>query len=187
MRPEARRRPLSLFTTPASKGGDVSMSTRQLRARELKLSSRAPSVSSRALYALLALSLSCEGSPAKSASKSPADSAAFTDDFGNTVTFDSIPKRIVSLNPTTTEILFAIGAGPRLVGRTRWDSWPDSARFVPNVGDAMRPNVEAILATHPDLVVFYASNDNRPAEASLRKAHIKTVAFRIDSIEQFKR
>jgi iron complex transport system substrate-binding protein len=143
---------------------------------------------SRALYVLVGLSLACEGSGVKSVSKSPVDSAASPkDDFGNTITFDSTPKRIVSLNPTTTEILFAIGAGSRLVGRTKWDSWPDSARFVPNVGDAMRPNVEAILNTHPDLVVFYASNDNRPAEASLRKSGIRTVAFRTDSIAQFDR
>jgi iron complex transport system substrate-binding protein len=137
--------------------------------------------------AFLAVFSACS---AKSASKSPVDSAAaqtFRDDFGNTITVDSTPRRIVSLNPTTTEILFAIGAGPRLVGRTKWDSWPDSVRFVPSVGDAMRPNVEAILNTHPDLVVLYASNDNRPAESSLRKAGIRTIALRTDSIAQFKR
>jgi iron complex transport system substrate-binding protein len=143
---------------------------------------------SRTLFASAGLALVCACSASTPASKSPVDSAAsFTDDFGNAVAFDSAPKRIVSLNPTTTEILFAIGAGPRLVGRTKWDSWPDSARFVPDIGDAMRPNVEAILNTHPDLVVFYASNDNRPAEASLRRSGIRTVAFRIDSITQFKR
>jgi iron complex transport system substrate-binding protein len=144
-------------------------------------------LSAAAAIAVFALCTGCEGSAAKSASKSPDSATSFTDDFGNAVSLDSASKRIVSLNPTTTEILFAIGAGSRLVGRTRWDTWPDSARFVTNVGDAMRPNVEAILNTHPDLVVFYASNDNRPAEASLRKAGIRTLAFRIDSIAQFKR
>ena len=101
-------------------------------------------------------------------------------------TFDSIPKRIVSLNPTTTEIIFAIGAGSRLVGRTHWDSWPDSARFVPDVGDALRPNIEAVLNRHPDLVVLYASNDNRSAADRLRSAGIRTVALKVDGISQFR-
>jgi iron complex transport system substrate-binding protein len=58
--------------------------------------------------------------------------AAAIDDFGDTVRVPAdAPRRVVSLNPTTTELLFAIGAGERLVGRTHWDVYPDSARRVP--------------------------------------------------------
>src|SRR5262249_9948160 len=96
-------------------------------------------------------------------------------------------RRIVSLNPTTTELLFAIGAGGRLVGRSQFDNFPDSAQRVPSLGMALRPNVEAILAVHPDLVVLYASTDNRPAAARLQQAGISVVAFKIDSIAQFAR
>jgi iron complex transport system substrate-binding protein len=115
-------------------------------------------------------------------------SAGFVvDDFGDTVRVDSAAKRIVSLNPTTTEILFAIGAGSSVVGRTKWDSWPDSAKLVPDVGDALRPNVEAVLGAKPDLVVLYANNDNRTAAKQLRDAGVNTIAMRVDSIAEFQR
>ena len=52
----------------------------------------------------------------------------------------------MSLNPATTEILFAMGAGARLIGRSRWDRWPAEAERVPAVGDGIRPNLEATLA-----------------------------------------
>jgi ABC-type Fe3+-hydroxamate transport system substrate-binding protein len=97
------------------------------------------------------------------------------------------PKRIVSLNPTTTEILFAIGAGKLLVGRSQYDTFPDSAKLVPSLGPALRPSVEAIIGAKPDLVILYASEDNRPVFDRLRQASIPTVAFKLDSIEQFRR
>jgi ABC-type Fe3+-hydroxamate transport system substrate-binding protein len=109
------------------------------------------------------------------------------DDFGDTVHVDSAAQRIVSLNPTTTEILFAIGAGSKMVGRTKWDSWPDSAKLVPDVGDALRPNVEAVLAKQPDLVLLYASNDNRTAATQLRAAGVRVVSLKVDSIAEFER
>lgn len=116
-----------------------------------------------------------------------ADAAALRDDFGAPVAISSPPRRIVSLNPTTTEVLFAIGAGGRLVGRSMYDAFPDSALAVPNLGAALRPNVEAIIGAKPDLVVLYASQDNRAAADRLHQAGIATAALRIDSIAQFER
>ena len=109
------------------------------------------------------------------------------DDFGDTIRLSARPTRIVSLNPTTTEILFALGAGSRLVGRTTYDQWPDSARLVPDLGAGIRPNAEAVLAAKPDLVLLYASQDNRPAAQRFRDAGIATAAFKVDRIEQFDR
>jgi iron complex transport system substrate-binding protein len=109
------------------------------------------------------------------------------DDFGVVIDVPRFPRRIVSLNPTTTEVLFAIGASSRLVGRSQWDVFPDSARFVPSVGQALRPNIEAVVAVHPDLVLLYASADNRAAFDRLRQSGITAVAFNIDSVEQFVR
>lgn len=109
------------------------------------------------------------------------------DDFGDTLKAGAPATRIVSLNPTTTEILFAIGAGSKLVGRTKWDSWPDSAKYVPDVGDALRPNIEAVLAKKPDLVLLYASNDNRTAAQQLKAAGVKVLAMKVDSIAEFER
>ena len=118
----------------------------------------------------------------------PAPPAGERDDFGGALpTFDRPPQRIVSLNPATTDILFAVHAGPRVVGRSKWDLYPDSARLVPSLGDALRPNVEAVLGANPDLVILYASEDNRLAYDRLRDAGIAVLALRIDRIEQFER
>jgi ABC-type Fe3+-hydroxamate transport system substrate-binding protein len=111
------------------------------------------------------------------------------DDFGDSVVVDAShrPSRIVSLNPTTTEILFAIGAGNRVVGRSTYDVFPGEAKSVTDVGMPLRPNVEAVLAVHPDLVILYASADNRPATQRFKQAGIRTLALKIDSISQFER
>lgn len=114
-------------------------------------------------------------------------STALTDDFGDTVVVGSAPERVVSLNPTTTEIAFAIGAGDRLVGRTHWDLYPPAAKSVPDLGSGIRPNVEAVLGARPDLVLLYASNDNRPAAARLRAAGVKTLSLKVDHISDFHR
>jgi iron complex transport system substrate-binding protein len=115
--------------------------------------------------------------------------SAVHDDFGDTIAVAAggPPRRIVSLNPTTTELLYAIGAGERLVGRTTWDLYPPEVRSVPDLGPGLRPNVEAVIAAHPDLVVLYASEDNRDAARRLRAAGIRTVAYRVDRIADFAR
>jgi iron complex transport system substrate-binding protein len=109
------------------------------------------------------------------------------DDFGDTIRPPANVARIVSLNPTTTEILFALGAGSRLVGRTEYDVWPDSARLVPNLGPGIRPNVEAVIGVRPDFVLLYGSEDNRPAARRLREAGIAAYGFKVDSIAEFDR
>jgi iron complex transport system substrate-binding protein len=119
--------------------------------------------------------------------KSSREAAALRDDFGDPVRIGAAPRRIVSLNPATTEILFTLGAGLRLVGRTKYDLWPDSARLIPALGDGLRPNVEAVLGTHPDLVILYASQDNRPAAERFRAAGVNTLALKVDHIADFRR
>src|SRR6266540_105393 len=78
-----------------------------------------------------------------------------TDDAGRTVALAAPARRIVSLLPSFTEILFAIGAGDRVVGRTKWCDYPPAALAVPSVGEGLPPNIEAVAARHPDLVVLY--------------------------------
>jgi iron complex transport system substrate-binding protein len=114
-------------------------------------------------------------------------SADVHDDFGDAIPAAAPARRIVSLNPTTTELLYAIGAGDRLVGRTTWDLYPPQVRNVPDLGNGLRPNVEAVLAARPDLVILYASDDNRDAARRLWAARIRTVAYRVDRIADFAR
>ena len=115
------------------------------------------------------------------------DAGQLRDDFGNPVTIGVAPARIVSLSPATTEILFTIGGGSRLVGRSKYDLWPDSARLVQDLGDGMGPNVEAVLGVKPDLVVLYASQDNRAAADRFRAAGVTTLSLRQDRIADFRR
>lgn len=79
------------------------------------------------------------------------------DDLGRIVSLHKITKRIVSLAPSTTEILFAIGAGKLVVGADEWSDYPPEARQIPRVGPYMRPNIEKIAMLRPDLIVV-ASN-----------------------------
>jgi len=114
-------------------------------------------------------------------------SVTFRDDFGDTLSLRASPKRIVSLNPATTELFFALGAGDRLVGRTHFDLYPPAAQAVTDLGSAIPPNVESVLGVRPDLVTLYASNVNREAAARLRAAGVPTLTLRIDHIADFGR
>jgi iron complex transport system substrate-binding protein len=141
----------------------------------------------------LVLAAACRGAsdrPAPGFSRA-ADRAladGLVDDFGDTLrTTGPRPERIVSLNPATTEMLFAMGDGARVVGRTRWDTYPAAAMSVADLGDGLRPNVEAVLSVHPDLVVLYAAADNRDAAARLRAAGIATLSVRDDRLADFRR
>jgi iron complex transport system substrate-binding protein len=121
---------------------------------------------------------------AASASASATDEAATSvaDDAGNTLRIDRPPRRIVSLNPTTTELLFALGAGDRLVGRTDACDYPAAALRVASVGAWLPPNVEAVAARSPDLVLLYDGPTNAGARARLRSMGIPVLALRTDHL-----
>lgn len=88
---------------------------------------------------------------------------AFTDGLGRAVTLDAPARRIVSLAPSNTEILFAIGAGASVVGRDELSDYPAEAGSVPSIGSTFGPlNTEAIVALKPDLVL--AAEVNTPEQ-----------------------
>jgi ABC-type Fe3+-hydroxamate transport system substrate-binding protein len=109
------------------------------------------------------------------------------DDAGQTTALTAPATRIVSLVPATTELLFALGAGSTVVGRTRWCDYPPAALAVPNVGDGMTPNVEAVLSRKPDLVVIYRSPGNQSAAGRLRGLGIPVVELAVDRWADFGR
>lgn len=116
----------------------------------------------------------------------PAAATAVVDDFGDSVAAGPA-QRIVSLNPVTTELLIAAGYLGRLVGRTHWDLYPQAAATIPDLGNGMGPNVEAVVGTHPDLVILYATAGNARAAATLRAAGVRTLALRTDRIADLAR
>ena len=105
------------------------------------------------------------------------------DDAGRRVELRAPARRIVSLSPAVTELLFALGAGDRVVGRTTWCDFPPAALVVPSVGDGMNPNIEAVAARRPDLVVLYRSPLNGTAARQLERLGIAGVLVRQDRLE----
>jgi len=92
-------------------------------------------------------------------------------------------QRIVSLLPSFTELLFAMGAGDRVVGRTQWCDYPPAALSIPSVGDGLPPNIEAVMARRPDLVVLYNAGPNVTAAKQLERAGIQTVLIDLNRLE----
>jgi iron complex transport system substrate-binding protein len=89
--------------------------------------------------------------------------------MGRNVTLPGPAQRVVSLAPSNTEILFAIGAGSQVVGRDTFSDYPPQAKSVPDIGGSMGNfNTEAILALHPDLVLA-GEIDSFDLVASLEK------------------
>jgi iron complex transport system substrate-binding protein len=82
------------------------------------------------------------------------------------------PQRIVSTAPSITEMLYALGLGDRVAGVTTYCRYPPEARLKPKIGDYTSPNVEAIAALKPDLVILQ-TNPVRLAER-LAALHLKT-------------
>jgi ABC-type Fe3+-hydroxamate transport system substrate-binding protein len=109
------------------------------------------------------------------------------DDLGDTVRLAAPATRIVSLIPATTEILFALGLGEQVVGRTSWCDYPAEASAVPSLGDGLQPNLEAIVAARPDLVILYNSIQNVAAAARLRAQQIPTLLVTTDHLSDVPR
>ena len=105
-----------------------------------------------------------------------------TDDAGRRIAIARPAQRIVSLAPSSTELLFALGAGAQVVGRTTWCKHPPAAEQVPAVGDGVNPNIEAVAARQPDLVVLYKSALNATAAEQLARLQIPAVILSQDRL-----
>ena len=92
----------------------------------------------------------------------------------------SAPHRIVSVAPSITEILFALGAGNQVVGVTTYCNYPEAAKAKPKIGGYTTPSLEAILALRPDQVIMM---NNRPDVAQkLRHAGIDVVELQTENL-----
>ena len=85
-------------------------------------------------------------------------------------------SRIVSLVPAVTEMLFAIGAGSKVIAVSSFDTFPPEVRKLPQVGALIDPDTERILALRPDLVVIYGSQQD--TRARFERAGIRIFAYR---------
>jgi iron complex transport system substrate-binding protein len=94
-------------------------------------------------------------------------------------------ERIVSLSPNLTEIIFALGLGNRVVGVSNNCDWPIEAKQKPKMGTFWQPNTEAIIAAKPDLVVCESFLQQKEVAETLKRAGLRVVSLRIESIEEF--
>jgi len=162
----------------------------QTSVRNLRAASRAPSVSA-GLALLVSIAVASPTRAAASSAASDAfapssrvEAARVTDEVGRVVEIPQPVNRIVSLAPSITETLFALGLGERIVGDTDFCDFPPAARAKPHVGGPLSPNLEKIAALHPDLVL--ATRDiNRPETVhSLEQLGISVYATDPRTVDQ---
>jgi iron complex transport system substrate-binding protein len=89
----------------------------------------------------------------------------------------SPPKRIVSLAPSMTEILYALGLGDNIVGVTTFCDYPEEAKKKPKIGGMSNPSLEAVISLKPDVVVLTTDGNPREFEERLVSLKIKTFVF----------
>ena len=107
--------------------------------------------------ALIAFALSCSSrhDTAVPMAATPAtETREVTDEAGKRVRVPVRAQRIVTLAPNLTEIVYAVGAGDRLVGNTTFCDYPQEAKQVAKVGDTMQPNIERIIALRPEIILI---------------------------------
>jgi ABC-type Fe3+-hydroxamate transport system substrate-binding protein len=109
------------------------------------------------------------------------------DDASDTLALAAPARRVVSLIPAATELLFAIGAGSQVVGRTQYCDYPAAARSVPNLGDGIKPSIEAVVARRPDLVVLYNSGQNAAVAGRLRELGVPSLRINTDALRDVPR
>lgn len=113
-----------------------------------------------------------------------ANALQITDDRGVTVTFEQPPQRIVSLLPSLTESVCAMEQCQRLIGVDRYSNYPASVKALPQLGGGLDPNIEAIVALKPDVVLVSSASR---ASARLEGLGLKVVALETKNHADVKR
>lgn len=96
----------------------------------------------------------------------------------SSVNADTKPKRIISLAPNLTEILFYLGLGDRIIGVTDFCDYPEEAKTKKKIGGMSNPSLEAIIMLKPDIVVMTTDGNPKEIEERLRSFKIRTYVFR---------
>ena len=105
-----------------------------------------------------------------------------TDDSGFESIIETQPETIVSLAPTNTEIIFALGLGDKVVGVTEYCNYPEEALTKPKMGGYSTINVETIVAANPDIIFANPKNGQENID-SLRQLGYKVIVIQSDSVE----
>ncbi|MFO7858160.1 MAG: cobalamin-binding protein [Ectothiorhodospiraceae bacterium] len=122
--------------------------------------------------AALALAALCAGAVASAGER------CVTDDAGREVCLAEPAQRVVSLSPGATELLFAAGAGERVVGTVSHSDYPEAAEAIPRVGSYKRIDMEGLVERQPDLVVAWSSGN--PPEQLERLEELGPTVYRAE-------
>jgi iron complex transport system substrate-binding protein len=109
------------------------------------------------------------------------------DDYGKDIRFDSIPRRIISLAPSITEALYAIGADSSLIGVTTYCDYPPQAKEKTKVGGLVDPNFEVIASLKPDLVLMTVEGNLKTAYDALQNLGIQVFVTNPRDVEGIKK
>lgn len=99
-----------------------------------------------------------------------------TDGIGRRIAVPDDPKRVVSLAPSITEIVFDLGQEGRLAGVSRFSDYPQQARQLPQVGSYIQPDIEKIIALNPDICIAVKDGNPRELADQLEAMHIPVYA-----------
>lgn len=113
----------------------------------------------------------------------PTEAEEIRDDLGETFSFSSVPMRVISLAPSNTEMLFALGLGNRIVGVTEYCNYPPEANSINKVAGFNTVNLEKVAQVRPELVLAIRGNDMESLR-SLRQLGIPVFSFDIQNLDQ---
>jgi iron complex transport system substrate-binding protein len=144
---------LQVWSAPAERSGDGALSFISNRMNPKRCRAALATALQIFVVGLAILSTaSCSRAPNQSAG-SITETREVTDEAGRRVRLPLKIERIVSLAPNLTEIVYAVGAGDRLVGRTRYCDYPPEVKNVAEIGDTMMPSIERVIALKPQVVL----------------------------------
>jgi iron complex transport system substrate-binding protein len=105
------------------------------------------------------------------------------DDNGDKLTIAGVAQRIISLSPNTTEILFHIGAGEKIVGADEYSNYPQAANKIVRVNNHAAANYELILSLKPDVVIAWQSGNGEKIISRIRELNIPVFVVETSSLE----
>ncbi|MBI3654008.1 MAG: cobalamin-binding protein [Acidobacteria bacterium] len=114
----------------------------------------------------------------------PQNLRTVTDELGRVVHIVPAPQRLVSLAPSITETLFALGLGEKIVGVTSYCDYPPAAKTKTSIGDTLKPSLEKIIALKPDLVIASTSSQLESFVRNLENAGIAVYVSNPRNLEE---
>ncbi|MEP7243366.1 MAG: cobalamin-binding protein [Gammaproteobacteria bacterium] len=104
------------------------------------------------------------------------------DDAGRKLTLPHVPRKIISIAPGATEMLFAAGAGKRVIATVEFSDEPPEARNVPRIGDSNAIDMERVVALRPDVVVIWEGGSNIAQVAQLEKLGVPLYRQKVEKL-----